>query len=206
MHFFVFILYQDLAFTPFLFKNTMNLHKYLLPSFGGGRMIVRELAQTIPKKSYYCVLINDFMNRIHLKQLMGFRTWAAHRFYTLLFMVASLFLISSCADVYTAPETSSMIRMHRSIAIIRPDIAFMNSLKMEESDRATLLKAESESVQNQMFIWLNRRIQQNGIELSVQEIHITNRLLDTFQFAHDLEELCRHLNVDAVIKSKYVLS
>ena len=125
----------------------------------------------------------------------------------------SIFLLTftSCANIYQASDASSLIREHKLIAIVTPDVLISPQSHIRPEALKHIQFGEAVKLQYEMYDWiLRRKMQKRFMEVEVQNIELTNKKLKESGFFDNTiiseKELCEILEVDAIITSNYTLN
>ena len=124
-------------------------------------------------------------------------------------VVACLFLVSSCAKVFYAPDAYALAHNQENFAIIPPTISIAASKKVDADAIVEQQKTESLNFQKEMYAWMLKRKMQRKITQEVQETETTNALLKRAGYPENpftSAELCEILGVDGIMTSNYALS
>lgn len=116
-------------------------------------------------------------------------------------------LLSSCANIYFAPQSVSKSRSHSKIAIIRPDIKLIErkTVIKEEANADDIKSQLAMTIQNDIFSYMQKRNSKINIQkIEILDIDKTNQVLKIVDFKNITnEELCKKLGVDAVLITKF---
>lgn len=128
-------------------------------------------------------------------------------------LVVVLFLFTSCATIYQAPELSIREINHRTIAILPFDASIQYRKLPEDVSISDIMEMEEEMgyvFQNQMYISFLRNIEDYFIEF--QDIDQTNTILlrNNVDYGNILEyskdEIATMLEVDALVSGRVLSS
>lgn len=124
--------------------------------------------------------------------------------------VIAVLTLSSCADIYYAPDAKSRANDHAVIAVAPPKV----SIKARKKDNLAAIneqeKSEALSFQKEMYSWLLKRKQQNKIRVEILDVETTNALLEKAGYFDETvltpNEICDQLKVDGILSSTYSMS
>ncbi len=121
-----------------------------------------------------------------------------------------LFLLSSCANVYYAPDAKSRANKHKIFAVLPPKVTIAANKKVDAEAIKEQQKSESNNFQKEMYSWLLRRKSQGKMRVEVLDVETTNAKLTKLGYfdsnTNTPAELAEALGVDAVLTSNYSLS
>lgn len=116
-------------------------------------------------------------------------------------------LLNSCGpNIYFATNSVSLSRNHTKIAIIPPKITLVErkTLIKEEADKQEVISQLSTTIQNDMYSWMQKRnSNKNKHKIEIQDVDVTNQKLKNAKSDISNQELCKLLNVDGVLITKY---
>lgn len=124
--------------------------------------------------------------------------------------LSTMFLLSSCARVYHAPDASTIVKKHKSIAIITPQVLISPRPFVPPSAMQEIQFNEAIGLQFEMYDWmLKRQLDGRFMDVKIQDVVQTNNKLEKEGFfdgeIYSHEELCELLEVDAILFSTYML-
>ncbi|MDR0333740.1 MAG: hypothetical protein LBI15_09780 [Dysgonamonadaceae bacterium] len=122
-------------------------------------------------------------------------------------------LLTSCgAKIYTHSAASDLIKNHKTIAIIPPQVSIAAQRNVDAASMMEQQRTESANFQREMYSWLLRRKQQGRLTVDIQSVDETIAKLTRAGFYEGQgagmtpTELAQILGVDAVLTSNYSLS
>ncbi len=124
-----------------------------------------------------------------------------------LFWAVMALILSSCANIYFAPQSVSKSKTHSKIAIVRPDIKLIErkTLIKEDANAEEVINQLAMTIQNDLFSYMQKRNTKKNIhQIEILDIDKTNQLLKNVDLKNKTnEELCKILGVDAVLITKF---
>ncbi|MDO8368633.1 MAG: hypothetical protein Q7T20_17675 [Saprospiraceae bacterium] len=93
---------------------------------------------------------------------------------TTVLLLLSIFLLSSCARIYSSHEAKSRASRHQIIAIAPPKVSIAARKKVDAEALKEQEKTESINFQKEMYGWLLKRKMQKRIMVEIQDVEITN--------------------------------
>jgi hypothetical protein len=130
--------------------------------------------------------------------------------YTLLSLLVVALLFEGCAKIYYTPDSRSLAQSHQIIAIAPPTVSIAASKNITADAMIEQQKTESINFQREMYSWLLKRKMQGRILVEIQDVNITNAKLAEAGFINTQlltpTEMCKILDVDAVMTSNYTLT
>jgi hypothetical protein len=118
-------------------------------------------------------------------------------------------LLSSCAKIFYSPDSLSLAKNQKIIAIIPPTVSIAANKKVDAESLKEQQKTESINFQKEMYSWLLKRKMQGKISQEIQETETTNAKLKKVGYPDTpltSSELCQTLGVDGIMTSNYSLS
>jgi hypothetical protein len=132
-----------------------------------------------------------------------------NRFYLVLGAFA-LVVLASCAKIYHSPEAAKRAAAHKVIAIAPPKVSIAANKKIDAEALKEQQRTESVNFQREMVSWMLRRKSQGRIAVNIQDAETTTIKLQRAGHSDQTPltpaEMCKALEVDAVITSNYALS
>ena len=117
------------------------------------------------------------------------------------------FCLLSCNSVKYNSGGRSMVQSHETIAVLRPNIYLYDYGKKEKVD--SMRKIEAVNLQAEIYDWLQRRRFENKLAVDIIDLDECNIRLASIS---ELElsgmktsEICKLLNVDALLSSNFIL-
>ncbi len=126
-----------------------------------------------------------------------------------LVMLISILIFESCAKIYYSPNAYSIAQSHKLIAVIPPTVSIAANKNVDAKSMKEQQRTESTNFQQEIYSWMLTRKMQGKITQDILDIDQTNFLLNKAGFSDSLlsvEDICRILNVDGIIKSNFSLS
>jgi hypothetical protein len=115
-------------------------------------------------------------------------------------------ILSSCANIYFAPQSVANSKSHQKIAIIPPTINLVErkTVIKEDANADDVKNQLSSTIQNDMFSWMQKRNTKKNVQkIEILDIDRTNEILKTLDKNISNDELCKKLGVDAVLVTKF---
>jgi hypothetical protein len=128
---------------------------------------------------------------------------------TLLIVVITALLFSSCAKIFYSPDAYTLARDQKTFAIIPPSVSMAANKKIDAESMKEQQRTESLNFQKEMYSWMLKRKMQGRINQEIQEVETTNALLKKVGYPENpltSTELCSVLGVDGIMSSNYSLS
>ena len=97
--------------------------------------------------------------------------------FVLSFCALGLLFLSSCANVYYAPDAKSRSNKHEIIAVMPPKVSIAARKKVDAAAMIEQQKTESANFQREMYSWLLKRKSQNKMRIEVLDVETTNAKL-----------------------------
>lgn len=119
-----------------------------------------------------------------------------------------LFLFSSCATVYLAPNAITIAEKHETVAIIKPKVSILSAKADAETVKNHQIAAATD-FQQEIYSYMLRRKTENAMTVNIQDVDETNAILAKNPQAIELlttQELCDLLGVDAIMTSNFGLT
>jgi hypothetical protein len=137
------------------------------------------------------------------------------KFYTILLSVFALAFFTSCGPtIYQAPKFEKTKSKHKLLAIL-PFSVQIDSKKLPKNVSSEMIRDEEKntgySIQNHSYTYFLKEKSKKKYSVDFQDIDKTNALLSKSGISYEQlkdyskEELCRLLDVDAVISAKVKL-
>jgi hypothetical protein len=123
-----------------------------------------------------------------------------------LIWVSLSLILSSCANIYYAPQSVAKSKNHSKIAILPPTINLVErkTVIKEEANSEDVKNQLSMTIQNDMFSWMQKRNSKKNIQkIEILDIDRTNQILKSLDKNITNEELCKKLGVDAILITKF---
>lgn len=120
----------------------------------------------------------------------------------------SVFLLSSCADIFYSPDAIELANSHTTIAILPPSVSIPATKKTDGEALKEQQKTESLNFQKEMYSWMLKRKMQGRIRQEILDIETTNAKLRKAGYPetpYSPSEMCEILGVEGVMGSNYVL-
>ena len=120
-----------------------------------------------------------------------------------------MILFTSCAKIYYSPDSQSLSKNHKIIAILPPTVSIAATRKTDAEAIKEQQKTESLNFQKEMYSWLLRRKMQGNLLPEILDIETTNAKLKKAGFPDTPltpSEICKILEVDGLLGSNYALS
>lgn len=125
-------------------------------------------------------------------------------------MLFALVLLTGCAKIYTAPQATSVVRKHKTIAVVPPVVSIAAQRKVDPQALRDQEVAESLNFHQEMVSWLLRRRQQNRIAVDIQDANTTLTLLERAGYdgprSMTNEEIAEALGVDGIVSANFSLT
>lgn len=128
----------------------------------------------------------------------------------ILLAVALIFILASCAKVYTSTDGVQRASQHQTLAILPPTVTIKARPKKQLTGDALieLQDAESINIQKEIISWMLRRKSQGKIRVDVMDATTINAKLNKANIdgSETPSEVARLLGVDAVMTSSFAMS
>jgi len=129
---------------------------------------------------------------------------------SIILLIASTFLLQSCAKIFYSSDAIPLARAQKIIAIAPPKVSIAARKNIDGVALIEQQKTESVNFQREMYSWMLRRKMQGTIYVEVQDVETTNAKLANAGFT-DTQlltpvEMCNILGVDGIMTSSYSLS
>jgi hypothetical protein len=129
---------------------------------------------------------------------------------SLVVLIVAVILLQSCARVFYSPDARYVASTHKIIAIIPPRVSIAARRKVDAAALIEQQKTESVNFQKEMYSWMLKRKMQGKILVDILDFETTNAKLAAIGYGDPYyltpSELCKVLNVDAILTSNYSLS
>ena len=122
--------------------------------------------------------------------------------------ISILLIVVSCATIYHAPSSYETARTHTKIAIIPPKVSLVDNKKSVDVLKQDALNLTGQ-IQNDLSAYFQKRNSKKfEHRIEIESVETTNNILEKNDYLNknfSNEEMCKLLNVDAVVTSKFVL-
>ena len=128
---------------------------------------------------------------------------------SILLLVATFFVVTSCAKVFYSDDAVSLAHSHQTIAIIPPKVSIAASKNTDAEAIKEQQKTESVNFQNEIYSWMLKRKMQGKFTQEILDVETTNALLASAGYPEKVmtpAEICSALGVDGIIGSNFGLS
>ncbi|MEO1449929.1 MAG: hypothetical protein AAFV07_10410 [Bacteroidota bacterium] len=127
-----------------------------------------------------------------------------------IFLLATLLLLGSCAQIYYHPDAKTKASKHQIVAIIPPKVSIAAKKKVDAEALVEQQRTDSYTFQQELYSWLLRRKAQNRIKVDLLDVETTNAKLKRAGYFDENpltpSEAAALLGVDAVITSNFALA
>jgi hypothetical protein len=127
----------------------------------------------------------------------------------LLLLTIITMIVSSCGPtIFLSPDAKSRASQHETLAILPPKISIPASKNVSAEAMAEQRQTESLNFQNEIYKQLLRRVTRGEMRVNLQDVEQTNAIIARSfpDGIYTTEEVCKALNVDAVMTSQFGLS
>jgi hypothetical protein len=124
-------------------------------------------------------------------------------------MLFCIVLLSSCAKVYYSPESLTLARRHKIIAVLTPTVNLPAQKKMTLDQIKEQEKQDAVAFQQNIYSWLLDRKNDGKIKVNILDVNTTNAKLAKATMNGEIlspVEMAKVLNVDAVLTSNFQLT
>jgi hypothetical protein len=117
----------------------------------------------------------------------------------------SLLFLTSCANVYFAPQSVAKSKNHTKVAILPPKVTVVERKSTKENVNSEEVREQlAVTLQNDMYSWMQRRNSKKNVhQIELLDVDKTNQLLKGIKADASNEEICKRLGVDAIVISKF---
>jgi len=120
-----------------------------------------------------------------------------------------LFLLSSCATIYSSEDAIPLARAQKIIAIIPPTVSIAAGKKTDAEAIKEQQRTESLNFQKEIFSWMLKRKMQGKMTQEILDVETTNAKLAQAGYPEkpmSPSEICTVLGVDGIIGSNFGLT
>lgn len=128
---------------------------------------------------------------------------------TTIFVLVIVFLIVSCAKIYTSPDAYTISKNHKTVAILLPVVSIAANKKVDAESMKEQQRTEAYNFQKEIYSWLLKRKMQGKFSPEILDIETTNIKLQKAGYPENPltpSEICEVLGVDGLITSNFGLS
>lgn len=120
-----------------------------------------------------------------------------------------LFLLSSCATIYSSEDAIPLARAQKIIAIVPPTVSIAAGKKTDAEAIKEQQRTESLNFQKEIFSWMLKRKMQGKLTQEILDVETTNAKLAQAGYPEkpmSPSEICAVLGVDGIIGSNFGLT
>ncbi len=120
-----------------------------------------------------------------------------------------LFLLSSCATIYSSEDAIPLARAQKIIAIVPPTVSIAAGKKTDAEAIKEQQRTESLNFQKEIFSWMLKRKMQGKLNQEILDVETTNAKLAQGGYPEkpmSPSEICAVLGVDGIIGSNFGLT
>ena len=120
-----------------------------------------------------------------------------------------LFLLSSCATIYSSEDAIPLARAQKIIAIVPPTVSIAAGKKTDAEAIKEQQRTESLNFQKEIFSWMLKRKMQGKLTQEILDVETTNAKLAQAGYPEkpmSPSEICSVLGVDGIIASNFGLT
>lgn len=120
-----------------------------------------------------------------------------------------LFLLSSCATIYSSEDAIPLARAQKIIAIVPPTVSIAAGKKTDAEAIKEQQRTESLNFQKEIFSWMLKRKMQGKLTQEILDVETTNAKLAQAGYPEkpmSPSEICAVLGVDGIIASNFGLT
>jgi len=124
-------------------------------------------------------------------------------------LLATIFFLTSCAEVFYSPDAKKLAVSQKNIAILPPDVSLKPRNEIDAETLKEQQRTESLNIQREIYGWMLKRKSQGKIDKEIQQIETTNAKLQKAGYPETpltTSEMCQLLEVDGIMTSNFRLS
>lgn len=124
-------------------------------------------------------------------------------------LLATIFIFTSCAEVFYSPDAKKLAVSQENIAILPPDVSLKPRNEIDAETLKEQQRTESLNIQREIYGWMLKRKTQGKFDKKIQQIETTNAKLQKAGYPDTpltTSEMCKLLEVDGIMTSNFRLS